>query len=210
VFGELPLCSTQDDQDRWTAYEAILNRAFAEQPVWIVCGYDRRELPEAMMDAGRRTHLHVHGNGSAPSPEYHDPDGVVRATTPASAPLPDDLASLPVDGGARAFREHLAAAMSAAGVAEQDAGDMLVAAGEALTNAQRHGHGLRTLRAGSVDGRFVCELSDRGPGLDDPMAGYLPPRTHAAGGAGLWVARQLTRRLELLTSGDGLTMRLWV
>jgi hypothetical protein len=66
------------------------------------------------------------------------------------------------------------------------------------------------VRVGWVDGHFVCELSDRGEGLDDPLAGFVPPRPGAADGAGLWVARQLASRLELLTTqGGGLTTRVW-
>jgi anti-sigma regulatory factor (Ser/Thr protein kinase) len=63
---------------------------------------------------------------------------------------------------------------------------------------------------GLVDGHFVCEISDDGPGLDDPLAGYVPPRPDQEDGAGLWVARQLSSRLELMSSADGLTVRLWL
>jgi hypothetical protein len=45
-------------------------------------------------------------------------------------------------------------------------------------------------------GRFVCEIVDRGNGFDDPGAGYLAPRNRV--GTGLWVARQLTWRIEVL------------
>ena len=56
----------------------------------------------------------------------------------------------------------------------------------------------------------MCEVSDAGGGLDDPLAGYVPPCAPAGNGAGLWVARQLTRRLDLLDSPEGgLTVRLW-
>jgi anti-sigma regulatory factor (Ser/Thr protein kinase) len=210
LFGELPLAPTGQDWDGWIAYEAILNRAFADQPVWIVCGYDARELPDSMIEAGLRTHPQRHHDGLGPSAEYDDPASVVRALTPAPAPLPDDLPSLPIDSDARAFRDRLAGAMSTAGVAAEDARGMLIAAGEVLANAWHHGSGVRSLRAGAVDGQFVLELADHGPGLDDPLAGYLPPRPGAHDGAGLWVARQLTRRCELLQSPDGLTLRLWV
>ncbi|HEX7300813.1 MAG TPA: sensor histidine kinase [Solirubrobacteraceae bacterium] len=210
LFGELPRCSTQTDRDRWTAYEAILNRAFSAQPAWIVCGYDAREVSDSMLQAGLRTHPQRHRAASGSSPEYHDPEAVVREVTPPPVPLPDDLAPLAVEDGAGAFRERLAGAMSAAGVTEPRASAMLVAASEVIANARRHGGGVRSMRAGAVDGSFVCELSDHGPGLDDPLAGHLPPRPDADDGAGLWVARQLTDRLELLTSPDGLTVRLWV
>ena len=53
-------------------------------------------------------------------------------------------------------------------------------------------------------------MSDHGAGLDDPLAGYLPPRQGYAHGAGLWVARQMTDRLEMISTSQGLTTRLWI
>jgi anti-sigma regulatory factor (Ser/Thr protein kinase) len=88
--------------------------------------------------------------------------------------------------------------------------DMLVAANEVFENARRHGGGVSRVRAGLVDGWFVCEIEDRGRGLDDPLAGYLPPRAEHGRGAGLWVARRLVRRLELLDNAPGLKVRLWL
>jgi hypothetical protein len=53
-------------------------------------------------------------------------------------------------------------------------------------------------------------ISDHGAGLDDPLAGYLPPHSGHARGAGLWVARQMTRRVDMVSSSLGLTTRLWI
>jgi anti-sigma regulatory factor (Ser/Thr protein kinase) len=87
---------------------------------------------------------------------------------------------------------------------------MILAASEVVVNAGRHGGGVRTLRVGGGDGTFVCEVSDAGGGLEDPLAGYMPPGAPSGHGGGLWVARQLTRRLDLVPSPDGgLTARLW-
>ena len=36
VFGEVPLCRTKEDSDTWIRYKALLNPAFARQPVTIV------------------------------------------------------------------------------------------------------------------------------------------------------------------------------
>jgi anti-sigma regulatory factor (Ser/Thr protein kinase) len=87
---------------------------------------------------------------------------------------------------------------------------MLVAAGEVLSNAQRHGGETLSVQVGRVGDRFVCEVSDDGPGIDDPLAGFLPPRLGHSDGAGLWVARQLTRQLELVPTPNGISVRLWV
>jgi anti-sigma regulatory factor (Ser/Thr protein kinase) len=83
-----------------------------------------------------------------------------------------------------------------------------VAGTEIAANAVRHGGGIEEVRVGRVDGRFVCEVIDRGPGFDDTVAGYLVPRPGT--GKGLWVARQLTWRLESFRSQRGFTVRMWL
>jgi hypothetical protein len=74
----------------------------------------------------------------------------------------------------------------------------------------QHGGGLGSVRVGMFDGTFVCEVADSGPRFDDPLVGHLPAWPGGDIGAGLWVARQLTSRLEFLTTpAGGLMTRLW-
>jgi anti-sigma regulatory factor (Ser/Thr protein kinase) len=209
VFGELPRCATDAQCNLWLTYEAILNRAFEHHPVWVMCGYDTREVPGPLLDGALDTHPEVLTEDWGRSPHYHEPEEVVRSRTPTPAPLAD-LHMLPLDGGPRGFREVLSAELEAAAVSELEAGNMLVAAEEVLANAQRHGGETLSVQVGRVGDRFVCEVSDDGPGIDDPLAGFLPPRPGHAEGAGLWVARQLTRQLELVPSPQGASVRLWV
>jgi anti-sigma regulatory factor (Ser/Thr protein kinase) len=79
-----------------------------------------------------------------------------------------------------------------------------------LRNATRHGGEALSVRVGRVGDRFVCEIADDGSGIDDPIVGFLPPRQGHTEGAGLWVARQLTRKLELVPAARGATVRLSV
>jgi anti-sigma regulatory factor (Ser/Thr protein kinase) len=72
----------------------------------------------------------------------------------------------------------------------------------------RHGTGIEEVRVGRADGRFVCEVIDRGSGFDDPVAGYLAPREGT--GTGLWIARQLSWRVESFRSPRGFTVRMWL
>ena len=209
VFGELPLCATDSQRDLWLIYEAILNRAFEHHPVWIMCGYDTREVSEPLIEGALETHPEVLADGWARSLHYHEPEDVVRSRAPTPVPL-EGLHTLPLDGRPGSFRHALSAELEAAGVPEAEADNMLVAAGEVLANAHRHGGELSSVRLGRVGGSFVCEISDDGPGIDDPLAGFLPPRPGDSAGAGLWVARQLTRKLELVPSPHGANVRLWI
>jgi anti-sigma regulatory factor (Ser/Thr protein kinase) len=208
LFGELPLCGSPDEVDAWIAYEAILNRAFEHRPVSILCGYDTREQPDALVEATARTHPHVLGE-DGPNGHYHDPGEIVRLHTPP-AESPPGLRTFEVGDDPAAFRRRLLAELAAEGVPEAEAQGLVVAVGEVVANARRHGDGIREMRIGRAGDCFVCEVSDRGPGIADPIAGYIPPTPDGPAGGGLWVARQLTRRLELISNRTGLTARLWV
>ena len=56
VVGELPFGSTAGEHASWNRYEAIVNEAFKRAPLWVVCLYDTRALPEQLIEAARRTH----------------------------------------------------------------------------------------------------------------------------------------------------------
>jgi anti-sigma regulatory factor (Ser/Thr protein kinase) len=208
VYGELPFCREPEQQIAWQRYEAIVNHVFAAQPVWVTCGYNARLLPPQVVDDAWRTHREVHSQGWRENPHYESARDVVRSLAPAADALPS-LRSLPLVEDEQAFRRLLAGELARDGVAADRATELLTASVEVLVNAERHGGGLRGLRAGRAGDRFVCEITDAGPGLDDPFAGYMPPRRRADP-VGLWTARQLTTRLDLLSSDSGLTVRLWI
>jgi anti-sigma regulatory factor (Ser/Thr protein kinase) len=173
-----------------------------------MCGYDAREHPDAVLEGARHTHPRVVEETAHDNPHYHDPAQVVRAVTPEPEALPD-LRRLPLPADATTFRRVLLHEMTADGVPATVAHSLLIAAGEILTNARVHGNGLSALRVGLVNGHFVCEICDHGPGPGDSLTGYLPPRPGRNDGAGVWVARQLTSRLEFLPTPEGCAARLW-
>jgi anti-sigma regulatory factor (Ser/Thr protein kinase) len=210
VVAEVPFCSSQYGWDSWIRYEAIFNAAFAGRPVSVTCTYDARAVPDRVVDAVRQAHPHlVSEDGRRENPDYKDPAEVLRRFEPRPEPLPD-LHDLPVGGDPRALRAALLEELAHAGVARNQAEAMLLAIGEVMVNAARHGGGVRSLRVGGGRGTFACQVSDGGSGFEDPFAGYVPPGAPAASGAGLWVARQLTRRLDLAPSPEGgLRVTLW-
>jgi anti-sigma regulatory factor (Ser/Thr protein kinase) len=196
-----------DDWHEWQSYEAIANLAYDPLPVWVICAYPANRMPDAVLDGVLRTHEEVLADQWARSDRFEDPRDVVRKLTPDPEPLPG-LRSSYTGQDLERFREQLAGDLVAEGVPRAKALEMLVAATEVATNAVRHGGGIEEVRVGRVDGRFVCEVIDRGGGFDDPTAGYLPPRPGR--GRGLWVARQLTWRVESFHSPRGFTTRIWL
>jgi len=209
VAAEIPLGPTRSGWDDWMSYEAIVNRAFVDRPLHVLCVYDSTTTPEIVLDAVWRTHPHVVAGGDHAGPHYHEPHDVVAALAPVPARMLP-LRSLSSTQDATAFREELSAELAGASAPESGVVNMLVAANEVFDNALRHGGGPTALRAGLVDGWFVCEIADRGPGIDDPLAGYVPPTPGQPGREGLWIARQLVSRLELIPAEPGLTVRLWL
>lgn len=194
--------------DLWMGYEAIFNRSFGHLPAWVWCSYDASGTPDPLLETVWRTHPHVLSDHTwNTSNLYEDPDRLLREVTPEPAPL-SGLRSIPFGRNPEEFRERLARKMVAERVSEAKALDMLVAANEIVTNAVEHGDGVEDVRVGRAEGRFVCEIVDRGSGFDDPSAGYLAPRPGV--GSGVWVARQLTWLIEFFQSPNGFTTRIWL
>lgn len=194
--------------DLWTGYEAVFNRSFGHLPAWVLCSYNANGTPDPIIEGVWQTHPEVvDGKTWSASGLYEDPDQLLRRITPPPKELPA-LRSIPLVRDIEQIRERLAPELLAAGLGEAQTLEMLVAATEIATNAIQHGRGIEDIRTGHAHGRFVCEILDRGPGFDDPAAGYLAPR--AGVGNGLWVARQLTWRIEFFRSPRGFIARIWL
>ena len=194
--------------DLWTGYEAVFNRSFAHLPAWVLCSYAAERLPDRVREGVLRTHPEVVAAGGwRTSERFEHPDRVLRDLAAVPPPILG-LRPITFDGDVNAFRERVAAELAAELVPEAKTIDMLLAVTEVIANAVQHGGGVAQVRVGKADGRFVCEVVDRGTGFDDPAAGYLAPR--AGVGAGLWVVRQLTWQVDFFPARDGFTTRIWL
>jgi anti-sigma regulatory factor (Ser/Thr protein kinase) len=202
-FGRDP-----DEWEIWMGYEAAFHRCFGHLPAWVLCSYDANGTPDPVIEGVWQTHpeVVVAPDGLTPSDRYEDPDELLRRVTSPPAPL-TDLRPITFRSGAEGLRELLAHELAADKMSEAKSVDLMLAATELANNAMQHGGGIQTVRVGHAQGRFVCEIVDRGDGFDDPAAGYLAPREGI--GAGLWVARQLTWRIEFFRSPAGFTARMW-
>ncbi|MFL5826271.1 MAG: anti-sigma factor RsbA family regulatory protein [Thermoleophilaceae bacterium] len=207
AVAEMQLGPTLGDWDEWLGYEAITNLAYAHLPVTVVCTYNANRVPDEVVQGVLRTHPEVLADGWESSGHFEDPRELLRKLTIEPEELPA-LRSCQVGQDLERFREQLARELVAEKVPEAKALDMLLASSEVAANAITHGAGIEEVRAGRADGRFVCEVVDRGSGFDDPVAGYVAPR--AGSGTGLWVARQLTWRIEFFHSPRGFTTRIWL
>jgi anti-sigma regulatory factor (Ser/Thr protein kinase) len=200
-FGDTPA-----EWQEWMIYEAITNLAYSHLPVWVVCAYDAARLPDPVLELAWRAHAEVLADGWTDNDQFEDPRALVQKLTSEPKPLAGlrSFSANDVEG----FREQLARELATDEVPDARALDMLLAGTEVAANAVSHGDGIEEVRVGRADGRFVCEVIDRGAGFDDPIAGYLTPQNGRA--TGLWVARQLTWKLECFHSPQGFTVRIWL
>ncbi len=198
----------------WTRLEAVRNAAFAQLPLWSVCAYDMRELPDEIVTAGELTHPYVRrGASRIPNPSYVEPGGFlerlaaedahpVEATEPVIA-IPD-LANL--QSARDAVRAIIAATNATPSVVE----NFVLAVNEVVGNAVRHGRPPVSLRLWVTPNRFVCAVRDTGDGFHDPFAGYYSPTPTELpeGQFGLWLVRQLTDQLSTSRTPAGFTVRI--
>ena len=207
------------DPDRpssWTErlrYEAVINRALMPYPVWAVCLYDTRYLPRDVLAAVELTHPNLRtATARAANPHYLDPAEFLRrlpdrGPDPVEATAPtlavDDLTDL------RQLRHQLGAAVAASALPADITSEFVFAVGEVTTNAIRHGQPPVRVRAWVTPNRLSCTVTDSGPGIDDPFAGYVPAHTDPSrGGLGLWLARRLCDEVDLRRTPEGFTVRL--
>lgn len=85
-----------------------------------------------------------------------------------------------------------------AGLTSERAMDMAMAANEVLTNALRYSRGAVALWGWPMTDGSCARSQDDGPGIADPLAGYLPPADAMEAGRGLWLARQLVDLLQIV------------
>ena len=215
VVGEVDFGETERDWLEWQRYESVINVALGEWPLWGLCVFDTQRLPDALLESARRTHSSLTDRGERSA----NPDFVAPAEYLRSLPVPDEplerttprLWVRAVDDFI-ALRHAVAAELSAVRAPRDAVEDFLLAVDEMTSNAVRHGGRPVSLRLWVGEDRVVCSIDDRGPGLDDPFAGYGPAHGEdlSRGGMGLWLARQLCDHVDISGDDDGAHVRLTI
>jgi anti-sigma regulatory factor (Ser/Thr protein kinase) len=213
VVGETDFGRTAREQLEWQRYEAVLNHALARWPLWGLCLFDTGRLPAPVLESVVRTHpTVVAGRSRTPNPCFVDPAEYLRGLPVPVEPLQSGVPRMAVDDVADpiALRHAVAAELAAVGGPREVVEDFLLAVDETTSNAVRHGAPPVDLRLWTSADRVVCTVTDHGPGLDDPFAGYGPAHGEdlSRGGMGVWLARQLCDHVDISSGPDGVTVRL--
>ena len=96
VASEVPHPGVGAPWDGWARYEAAVNHAYAEFPLWGLCAYDTRITPGPVLDDVARTHPHLAtADGRWINPRYQDPAEFLTRRPPSQAD-PVETASPPV------------------------------------------------------------------------------------------------------------------
>ncbi|WP_426508528.1 anti-sigma factor RsbA family regulatory protein [Dactylosporangium sp. McL0621] len=210
VLGE-PVWAGRDslETSEWGRYESVMNVALADARAWLMCGYDTRSLPAAIVDDARRTHpaLAV-GPQSEVSSAYADPASYYAEQNQSLMERPaHDVELLPEFTDMAAVRQFVADHAVSLGVPAERLDDFTLAVNEVATNAIRHGAGRGEVRLWATERRVICEVVDQGSATDN-FLGFLRADPQAGQGHGLWIARQICDLLEMRTNGPGTTVRL--
>jgi anti-sigma regulatory factor (Ser/Thr protein kinase) len=200
AMGFIDFDHTDLPWQEWLHYEAAVNRVFADFPFQTLCPYDTTAVAGEIVDAMVRAHSGLVGPGGRRDNErYVDPAELVLAeglrtpahplqeTTPRMVLKPgDDLTEL---------RMEVYAATMFTALPSRKVDDLVAAVGEVVSNAHKYGDEPVILKLWAADATVVCVVTDTGPGIADPLAGYARP-TDPSEGLGLWAARQLVDVLD--------------
>jgi anti-sigma regulatory factor (Ser/Thr protein kinase) len=188
-------------------HEALLNVAFGDAPIAILCPYDASRLDAGILAGAQRTHptLCVAGHRRE-SLLYGDPHEVAAALMHPLGPAPAEVVEHPIDRDLHGLRVLVAEYARAAGLHGARLDDLLLAANEGAANTLLHGDA-GVLRLWHDATELVCEIADLGR-IDDPLAGRHRPDPEQLGGRGLWLAHQLCDLVELRSDAGGTVLRL--
>jgi anti-sigma regulatory factor (Ser/Thr protein kinase) len=190
-------------------HEALVNVAFAEYPPWrLLCAHDVDGLDDGAIEAARRTHPALAGEGST---DANDDYAYARdAVQPFAGSLPEPPAAVESHAFARDSlgdtRHSLSLWAREQGLGTEDTEDLVLAVSEVATNSVRHGGGTGSLRRWREHGAIVCEVRDAGR-IDAPLIGRVRPTPEACSGRGVWLANQLCDLVQIRSSPSGNVVR---
>jgi anti-sigma regulatory factor (Ser/Thr protein kinase) len=190
-------------------HEALLNIAFADPELWLLCPYDTGSLEAAVIEAARRNHPFVTDAGvSRPSSSFA---GAEQLAAPFDEPLPPPPAdavmqSIASAEGLRDMRTFVIRHAVEAGLSGLATSDLVFAANELAANSVKHGGGSGELYLWREGGAVVCEVRDRGR-ISDPLVGRTRPAADCINGRGLWMANQLCELVQIRSLAEGAVVR---
>ena len=215
VLGEVGFGANARGHDEWLRFEAVCNHALASLPLWSVCAYYTPDLPQSLVDTALATHPWLRtADGTAPNHDYVAPARLLSRPGP---PLPPpnrgaSTVALTHEGDLREIRRWLRTRLDDVDTGTEVAEAVVLAVNEVAGNGLRHGRPPVGVTLWLTPNHILCDVTDHGPGIVDPLAGYTPPnqRRLAEHGAGLWLTRRLCDEVTIAHGSTGFTVRMAV
>jgi anti-sigma regulatory factor (Ser/Thr protein kinase) len=207
VVGDVPHPGTGHSWHGWARYEAAVNHAYDEFPVWGMCPYDLRCTPAEVLEDVRRTHPHVAAaaGGHRVNDDFVSPESFLGALEPSPSQVEQRAPDIFLGDPSPAAARRAAASMAAAArLLPQDAADLELSLSELVTNAQTHGAPPCTVLLWCDDRRVVARVDDSGTGPRHPLAGLMP--VGGPGGLGLWIVHQACRDVRMRRHAAGFSV----
>lgn len=215
VLGEVGFGTSERGREEWLLFEAVCNHALAPLPLWSVCAYYAPDLPQSLVDTARATHPWLRtADGTASNHDYVPPARLLNGAGP-NLPSPNAEAAtvaLAHNDELRELRYLLRGRLDDLDTSPETADAVVLAVHEVASNALRHGGPPVRVTLWVTATHILCDVTDRGPGITDPLAGYTPPDPLRLPehGAGLWMTRRLCDDVTTARSPSGFTVRLAV
>ncbi|HEY2762472.1 MAG TPA: anti-sigma factor RsbA family regulatory protein [Pseudonocardiaceae bacterium] len=186
-------------------HEALINLAFADRAVSILCPYDVERLsPQVLADAEATHPVLTDACGTRTSAAYAPERIVAHYNQPLPAP---EAPSITFTSTSLAQARLFAVEQAIGHGLDGDHTELELIVGELVANSVAHGGGGGTLAVWAEDGNLVCEVRDGGH-VTDPLAGRRPVDRNQAGGRGLLLVNHLCDLVRMYTCPAGTTVRL--
>jgi anti-sigma regulatory factor (Ser/Thr protein kinase) len=190
-----------------TRHEALINLAWPEAEIRVLCPYDNVGLPAEVLENAQRTHPHLVETGKTTLSPLYDGPSVPPGSDRALPEPPADAAAMTFGLQELAHvRALVGSRATSAGMSPGRVSDLVLAVNELATNSVRHADGRGLVRVWRTPSTTVCQVEDCGH-ITDPLAGRRVPRSDATGGVGLWTVNQLCELVEVRSSPGGTTVR---
>jgi anti-sigma regulatory factor (Ser/Thr protein kinase) len=189
-------------------HEALINLAFRDSAVTVVCPYDSAGLPGSVIADAVRTHPSViKDDQTMASVGYLGPPDLPPRCNRALPRPPAHAETLGYAGDLRPVRSFVASRARSAGLTPPRLLDLVLAISELAANTFRHTDGGGTLHVWQSAEEIICQVADSGH-FTDPLAWHRAQAHDLLGGNGLWLVNQVCDLVQARTGRAGTIIRL--
>jgi anti-sigma regulatory factor (Ser/Thr protein kinase) len=189
-----------------TRHEALINLAWPDADIGVLCPYDVVALDDDVLRDAERTHPGViRDRRLEPSSAYVGGTVPQGCEQPLSEPPSGALVREFGVDDLRRLRAWVAEQAGASGLGADRTAELVTAINELTTNTVKHADMHGVLRFWTAPGEVIFQVEDAGH-IADPLAGRRR-RTTGTGGLGLWMVNHLCDLVEVRTSVYGTAIR---